>query len=113
MDAGVKEVDYWDMTYGEIVNIIKSHNRIYEREQREKALFFYKLADLITAGVASLFSEDLDFPHIYQSFPGMFEPERVLIQKAEQQKQMEIYKARFTAFALSHNEKRGGRINDA
>jgi hypothetical protein len=108
LDAGIKEWDYWNMTYGEIINAIQSYNRVYERQQKEKAVFLYKTADLIAAGIGTLFDENATFPQIYEAFPSLFQKEKALMQKAEVDKAIELYKANFVAFAENHNSRWGG-----
>ncbi len=96
------------MTYGEIVNAIQSYNRVYEIQQKEKAIFTYKTADLIVAGIGALFDSNAMFPQIYEAFPSLFEKEKELLKQAENNKAVEIYKAKFAAFAESHNARWGG-----
>lgn len=100
------------MTYGEIVNAIRSFNRNYEREQKEKALFVYKMADLVAAGIGSAFSKEAKFPQIYDAFPRIFEKEKALMEKAEQEKATSIYKAKFIDFTNSHNARWGEQNSD-
>ena len=110
LDAGITEWEFWNMTYGEIVNVIKTYNKRYVREQKEKALLTYRLADLIAAGVGMLFDKDAKMPQIYEAFPGLFEEEKVKLQQAENERENQLYKARFIAFAESHNV-RWGEMN--
>lgn len=68
-------------------------------EFKNQAIVSYRLADMIGASVARLFSKQAKFPKIEKVYPGIFESEEKKIDPAEQ------YKADLFAWANNHNEK--------
>lgn len=93
------------MTIGEVTRKIESWNRCHKRELQQKASMDYALADLIGISVSRCASS-VDFPQIYEVYPDLFSAEE--IQAAEEQKQAELYSARFMQWAQQHNLKMKG-----
>jgi hypothetical protein len=48
-------------------------------------------------------------PEYYQAFPELFKEEAVIIEDKKQRKQLELYKAQMTDYALSHNNNFNGQ----
>lgn len=106
MRLGNDPLQFYDYTYGEVISLLKAQGERQIERNKEKAIFTYKLADLIGVAVAALFDKKNVFPPIEKVFPGMFED--------EPQDVMELYKAKFLDFAYRHNNlRKEGNSNDS
>lgn len=105
--VGIGAVDYWHLTYGEIVATIEVYNSRKEEERKENEVNLYTLANLIGLSVARLFSEKNKFPTIYELFPDDFN------EISSPSEDWRVMKERFLKFAKSHNAKKGGGEIDA
>ncbi|GLC88704.1 hypothetical protein [Lysinibacillus piscis] len=104
MDA----VFYWDMTYAEILAVIKGHVKRQEVELQYQSIVAYHQANLISHLVGIALGSKQQPKEIHEAFPSIF-PE--LEKRAEQQKikqqNWELMKARIETYA-AEKRKRGG-----
>lgn len=87
------------MTIAEVSRYIEAYNRRKRREEKDKAINNYILADLIGASVGRLFKGN--YPSIEEVYPSLFEDEA---KRIEEQKE-ELSVQRFLLFAQLHNQK--------
>lgn len=103
LDSNIKELDFWDMTPGEVIRAIESNNRIKKVEAQERASYDYIQAQLIVKGVSIVLGDKKQFPTLQEVYPGLFDD----LQKAEedkiQQQKIELSALRFKQFAQSYN----------
>ena len=103
MDIGIKELEFWDMTPGEVARAIESKNRMIKIEAQERATYDYIQATLIVKGVSICLGDKSQFPTIHEAYPNIFND--VIQQQEEdiQQKKDELSALRFKQFAQSYN----------
>ena len=99
------ELDFWDMTPGEVNRFIESRNRLRKIETQEKARYDYILASLIVKGVSITLGDKSSFPTIQEAYPTIFDD--VLKEQEEkiQQQKIELSTLRFKQFAQSYNDR--------
>ncbi|MBB6622029.1 hypothetical protein H7E67_01165 [Clostridium gasigenes] len=90
LECGISSFLFWDMDYLEITETIKAYSRRKEKESREKAVFNYKLADLIGTSVKRILDEKQEMPPLWEVYPGMFEDYKA--EHEEQQVQNNYWK---------------------
>lgn len=103
LDCGISEVEFWDMTIGELDRLIKSKQRCDKNKAKEKAMFDYTLAILV--GRAMSTDEQHPFPELYEAYPGVFVEEIEENQKTLQEQHDNLSALRFIQFAESFNQK--------
>lgn len=103
LDYGITELDYWNMTVGEVNRAIESKIRIQKIRAQEKASYDYILADLIGRSIARNYSSSAKMPSINEAYPSLFESEE--IKQKKQERQDELSAIRFKQFAASYNKK--------
>ena len=101
LDLGLTEAQFWDMTFAELDRYANSKQRVEMRAAQEKATFDYILGDLIGRSIARLYNQSNKYPDIGEVYPTLFEAH---IEK-QQEKQAELFAARFKQFAQNHNQK--------
>ena len=94
---GISEHEFWNMTIAEISRALKVKQKVEKLELKQKAIYDYKLANLIAIGFAN------KLPDIWEMYPTLFDSEEE-IQKREQ-KQAELSALRFINFAESFNKR--------
>lgn len=94
---GISEFDFWNMTIAEIKRAVEAKQKVEKLELKQKAIYDYKLANLIAIGFAN------KLPDIWEMYPTLFDSEDE-IQKREQ-KQAELSALRFINFAESFNKR--------
>ena len=94
---GISEFDFWNMTIAEILRAVEAKQKVEKLELKQKAIYDYKLANLISIGFAH------KLPDICEMYPTLFDSEDE-IQKREQ-KQAELSALRFINFAESFNKR--------
>ena len=94
---GISEFDFWNMTIAELSRALKIKQKVEKLELKQKAIYDYKLANLIAIGFANR------LPDIWEMYPTLFDSEEE-IQKREQ-KQAELSALRFINFAESFNKR--------
>jgi hypothetical protein len=85
------------MTIPELQRAVEAKQKVEKLELKQKAIYDYKLANLIAIGFAN------KLPEIWDMYPTLFNSEEEK-QKREQQ-QAELFALRFINFAESHNRK--------
>ena len=103
LDCGIRELDFWDMTIGEISRAIESCNRNRRLEAQERASYDYILAALVVKGVSIALGDKSAYPTIQQAYPGMFDDVIAEQEEALQNKKTELSVLRFKQFAQSYN----------
>lgn len=72
-------------------------------EQRKRALYDYKLADLIGRSMARLYSKTAALPELSEAYPQLFDEGQLAEAKAE--REAERFAAQLRAFAAAHNDR--------
>lgn len=103
LEAGISAYDYWEMTYGEIINTIKSYNTRKKTEMQWNASVNYKLADLIGISVSRLLDDNVEFPKIESAFPGLFED---IVEQKPKQQDWKVMKDRMESYADGWNNRK-------
>jgi len=108
LECGVNVFTFWNMTYGEIVDVIKTSNKMKLAKLKEKANLDHALAELIGLSVSRLLDKNAKYPTLFEAYPELFkeESEKKKLEEPIQQ-DWEIAKARLMAYATNHNKKRG------
>lgn len=91
------------MTLLELDNYMRSRQRVYLKESREKATLDYILGDLIGKSIARIYNQSNKYPDIGDVYPTLFDSEEIKAKK--QEKQAELSALRFKQFAQSFNTK--------
>ena len=94
---GISETEFWTMTIAELQRAIEAKQKVEKLNLKQKAIYDYKLANLIAIGFAN------KLPEIWEMYPTLFDSEEE-IQKREQ-KQAELSALRFINFAESFNKR--------
>lgn len=103
LDYGITELDFWNMTPGEVFRAIESKKRVLKIEAQEKASYDYILADLIGRSMARLYNSSATYPELGAVYPSLFDTQE--IEQKKQEKKTELSAIRFKQFADSHNKK--------
>ena len=85
------------MTLKEVIRAVEAKQKVEKLELKQKAIFDYKLANLISIGFAN------KLPDIWDMYPTLFNTEEE--KQKREQKQAELSVLRFINFAESHNKK--------
>ncbi len=85
------------MTLREVIRAVEAKQKVEKLELKQKAIFDYKLANLISIGFAN------KLPDIWDMYPTLFNTEEE--KQKREQKQAELSVLRFINFAESHNKK--------
>lgn len=109
LECGISHWDYWDLTYGEISQLIKVHNKKEKQRLQEQAAFNYSLANLIGLSVARLMDKNAKYPPIEEAYPNLFDPEQLKPKKQD----WRVAAERLRKYAEAHNKKRGANSNDS
>lgn len=103
LDYGISEWEFWDMTLAELERAIESKKRMMRLKEQERASYDYILADLIGRSVGRIYSDNAEYPPIYEAYPSLFDADQM--QEQKQQKLDELSALRFKQFAASFNKK--------
>jgi hypothetical protein len=98
------------MTLGEVERYLLSFQRREERRLKEKAIFDYKLADLIGISCARIWSKNTNYPEIYEIYPNLFQKEEVEGKKEEIRMEKSI--ERLKDFVMKHNKKLNEEVSN-
>lgn len=105
LDSGISELDFWEMTIGEVARAVESRNRLYKAQMQEKASLDYIQAQLIIKGVGMCLGSKERFPSIYEAYPSLFDD----VQKEQEEKVAEqkaqVSAMRFKQFAQAFNKR--------
>lgn len=105
LDAGIKEIEFWEMTPAELMRAVESKNRVEKVKVQERATFDYILAELMVSGFSCVMSGKGTFPSIAEVYPSIF-GEVVKAEEEKIQKQKDnLSTLRFLQFAQSYNER--------
>lgn len=99
LDFGLTEEWFWNSTPLEIERAVESKQRIIEKERQEKAVYLYRLADLVGFSFGRLYGGKM--PNIEEAFPNTFDAEELA--EARQAQVMAESEARFLQWANSLN----------
>lgn len=114
LDYGIKEKDFWEMTFAEIHRAVNSAIRVRKVRTQEKATYDYLLAQLIAKGVSKALGDKGDYPAIEDVYPGVFD-DLVEEKKAKiEEQKIKLSALRFRQFTQSFNSKfkEGNLINE-
>lgn len=106
LKCGIGLFDFWDMTYGEIILQIKTHNELDKLEAKERIAANYNLAAMI-ANFVNLSFNGKKVPKMEALFPNLYTEEKKdehNLTKAEYNRAMMI-KEQFIDFANRRNRK--------
>lgn len=97
------------MTYKEIILTIENFNKQEKLRLQEKAIYDYRLADLI--GLSVLRKAPDAFPKIYDIYSELFNEnemlEKQLAQQPQEDNRWKVLKENFKTYAKRHNKERG------
>lgn len=112
LDIGIKESEFWEMTFAELQRAFDSKARVVEREQKIKATFDYILADAIGRSIGRLYSSSNKMPAISELYPSLYKAEEE--QELIQQRKDELSALRFKLFAeaFNNNFKEVAKVNE-
>ena len=107
LDLGLTEREFWTMTLAELTRFFASKRRQALTRQKERAAFDYKQAVLIGRCFAATQSRKNKVPSLKEWYAELFQDEQT--QEDAEQKQAELYAARFRAFMTAYetNRKKG------
>lgn len=88
---GIKEEEYWNMTYGEVRRAIKAKAKKEKDEYKARLTAEYSLANLIGVSIAGLVSKNAKMPSLYKCYPDLFKEEA----EEEQRKKEENFEKDF------------------
>lgn len=96
------------MTLAELERLLDSKRRQLLQEQRQRAAFDYKLADLIGISVSRIYSKGAALPSIETAYPGLFSEEEAAERKEQQR--IELSALRFKLFAAAYNKRHNKEV---
>lgn len=89
------------MTLAELIRAMEAAKRRELAEQRRRAVYDYRLADLMGRSIARLYSKSAAMPELSEAYPQLFDDEQLAEAKAE--REAERFAAQLRAFAAAHN----------
>lgn len=104
MDCGIKEIEFWEMTLGEIERAVLSWQRVSKRQAQEQAAYNYIMAALIGTNVASYFT-NATVPPLAEVYSHLFEEKAAEVQEQKIDAKTELSALRFKQFAKSYNDR--------
>lgn len=90
LEVGISHFDFWDMTFGEVIETIKAYQKRKKEELKERAMMDFKLSQCIGIQVACILSDKnkpREFMEIYDFLYSDEEKEEIV---AKQQEEKEI-----------------------
>lgn len=97
VEAGIDAREMWLYTIDELEMTISA----YKRRMVTKAMFDYRLADLMGASINRLFDKNAKFPTFDQAYPNMDAHN----EESKKQKELARQKAWLTLYASANNAK--------
>ena len=91
------------MTLAELIRAMESARRREKAEQQRRALYDYRLADLIGRSVARIYSKGAAMPELSEAYPQLFDDEA--LEEAKAEREAERFAAQLRAFSEAHNRK--------
>ena len=113
LDAGIKELEFWDMTIAEVERAIQSKNRLIKRAAQEQASYDYILAQVLSKNISVILSGKGQAPTIQEAYPDLFEDLIEEHQKKIAEQKAEISALRFKQFAQSYNSRLNKEVQKA
>jgi hypothetical protein len=110
LDFGIKEAEFWDMTLAELIRAVESARRRELAEQQRRALFDYRLADLVGRSVARIYSRGATMPELHEAYPQLFDDEA--LEEAKAELEAERFAAQLRAFSEAHNKRLEEVVDD-
>ena len=101
---GMTHVQFWEATYGEIIDLLNAHNKNKKEELQQEASMNYQLANLIGVSVGRLMDKKAKMPSLEEAYPTLFEKKEEKTKEPPQQ-DWRIFKARMMQYAGAHNNK--------
>lgn len=105
LDYGFNELDFWNMTLGEVRRALQSKVKVKKLELKERATFEYIQARLIAKGVGIAFGDKSAFPGLEESYPGIFTEQDEETKAKQEEAKTQLSVLRFKQFANFHNKK--------
>lgn len=90
------------MTLGEIERYFKAYNRREMKRLKEKAVFDYRLAELIGISSGRYLVKSFRYPEIYDAYPSFFKKEEIEEERRKTREENSIN--RLLEFVKKHNE---------
>ena len=103
LDYGIRELDFWEMTPGEVIRAVNSKIKVKKLENQERASYDYILANLIVKGVGLTLGANGSFPSMEEAYPGLFDDLAKERTEKIQEQRMSLSALRFKQFAQSYN----------
>lgn len=103
---GLRELDFWDMSIGEVARYIQAQEKIRKIEAQEKASYDYIHANLVIRGISITLGSKESFPTIDEAYPSLFDDIKSEQQAKIEEKKMELSALRFKQFAQSYNNRK-------
>lgn len=95
--------EFWNLSYGEIVDAMKSQQTRKQQKLKEKIASDYRLSSLIYYHVSKLLDSESKVPDMWEMYPELFREEKLHYEKKEKEAEMAAYKAKMIDYALRHN----------
>lgn len=105
LDCGITELDFWNMTPGEVVRQAESRAKMRKLESQERASYDYVLASLIIKGVSITMGSKEEYPTLEKAYPGLFDDLAKQKEDKIQEQKMNLSALRFRQFAQSYNKR--------
>jgi hypothetical protein len=102
----LKELEFWDMSIGEVNRYIQSQEKIRKIETQERASYDYIHANLVIRGISIVLGSKESFPTIDEAYPKLFDDVKAEQQAKIEERKMELSALRFKQFAQSYNNNR-------
>lgn len=103
LDIGLREHEFWDMTFTELENYFESRRRVMKQEAQERATYDYILGDLIGRSIARIYNANNEYPKVYEAYPSIFNKEEM--EQAEFNRRMELSALKLQEFTKSFNKR--------
>lgn len=105
LDCGITELDFWNMTPGEVIRQAESKAKMRKLESQERASYDYVLASLIIKGVSITMGSKEEYPTLEKAYPGLFDDLAKQKEDKIQEQKMNLSALRFRQFAQSYNKR--------
>lgn len=110
LDMGISELDFWNMTIGELGRLFNSKARVKKAEEQNMALHNYILGDLIGRSMARLHSSSATYPQIYEVYPSLFDKDEFERKRQERITEESIQRLKQFAGSFQKRKDEGGQI---
>ena len=105
--AGLKEEEFWAMTYGEINRYLEAYNKKERLKSQREATNIYLLAQLIADNIAPMVSKEHKPKQFMEIFKHLYEEETLKeVEKEKELKEAKTQSAKFRMFAEMQNKRR-------